>query len=220
MKLKWMTISLLASISSQTYATLIYDDSNTHQINGSMFQYMHLENGCDLYIVQGRSIQTTTTQPTILRSDAGVGSSTIILSGNASATGGIQQQRWSHDEDAVVTHCDTQVLGQRTKASGYGRGAVSGARYAEINGNGASAIDNTTSGVQIVSTHDVVTCGGDGVNMSSHGMKSLSTVSGTISRGSISGGNGATGGSAIYSQGGTSLDISGGSFQGGSIPWR
>lgn len=50
MKLKWLAITLLGSLSAQTHATVIYSDSNTHQINNSIFEDVRLENDSDLQL--------------------------------------------------------------------------------------------------------------------------------------------------------------------------
>ncbi|MES9948776.1 MAG: PEP-CTERM sorting domain-containing protein [Candidatus Thiodiazotropha sp.] len=254
MQLKWMAVALLGAITTHSHATLIINDGNTHQISSPIFEDLRLENGSDLDIIQGGSIHTPADQPAIF---IGIGAaSTITLSGDATVSGGIDYQVWGSDEDAVIVNDNAQIVGQGEKFSGHGRGAVSGSRRVEVNGNarlegadngtqGGHAIDNTSSGAQLVSIHggeviggaggqtggngidgwietiglDMsggIVRGGDGGSQGGHGITTFGTISGTISGGMISGGSGASGGNAIQSQDGTDLDISGGIFQGGS----
>jgi hypothetical protein len=226
MQHKWTFIALLASISTQTHATLIYDDSNSHQINASVFEDVRLENGSDLHIVQGGSILTTHEQPAISSNGS---ATTITLSGNANVIGGVNYGDWGNDEDAVVANDDAQIIAQGEKASGYGRGAVSGARHVGISGNaklkgadngtkGGSAIDNTTSGEQNAAIHGGEIVGGNGGESGGNGIDGwIETVNLDMSDGTVQGGDGSNqGGHGVTSYGTIHGSISGGVISGGS----
>jgi hypothetical protein len=227
MKLKWMAISLLASVSSQAYATLIYDDGNTHQIGTTIFEDIRLENGTDLDVMQGGVIQATADLPAITR--GGPSASTINLSGDASVVGGIHYENWGNDDDVVIASDDAQVLAQGETISGFGRGAVTGARGVEVSGNarlagaealsnGGSAIDNNgSSGGIFAAIHGGEVVGGDGGQIGGNGIDGwIEVVNLEVSDGSIQGGDGSTqGGHGIYSFGTISGEVSGGLICGG-----
>jgi hypothetical protein len=255
MQLKRTLIVLLASISAQTHATLIFDDGNTYIINNTLFEDVYLRNGSDLHIVQDGAI-VTTDRPAI-RSD-GRGS-TITLSGNAHVLGGIDNYA-NNEDDVVIVNDNALIVGQGETVTylnrRQGQYAVSGYRSVMVSGNarligadhasnGGHGINNATSrvlqatvlGGEIVggnggetggigidagieSLHlnmsDGTIRGGDGTRQGGHGLRASDTISGSISDGLISGGNGETGGHAINSGIGMDLNISGGQFQGGN----
>ncbi|WP_316368352.1 PEP-CTERM sorting domain-containing protein [Candidatus Thiodiazotropha sp. CDECU1] len=227
MKLKWLAIAFLGSLSAQTHATVIFSDSNTHLINSSIFEDVRLENGSDLHITQGGAIITPATQTAIYSSSGGA--STITLTGNASVIGGIDYQAWSNEEDAVIANDNTQILGQGERASGHGQGAVSGARRVEVADNarligadnatnGGNGIDNTSSGAQIASIQGGEVIGGEGGQSGGNGIDGWIEVVGLdISGGTIQGGNGINlGGHGVTTFGTISGTISGGTIIGGS----
>ncbi|MES9971037.1 MAG: PEP-CTERM sorting domain-containing protein [Candidatus Thiodiazotropha sp.] len=183
-------------------------------------------NGSDLQIIDGGTILPSATQPAIYSSRGA--SSTITLSGNAAVIGGIGYQDWSSEEDAVLANGNSQILAQGEKASGYGRGAVSGARRVEVTGNarligadnstnGGNAIDNTSSGAQLASIHGGEIIGGDGGQSGGNGIDGwIEAIALDISGGSVKGGEGINlGGHGITAFGTISGLISGGTISGG-----
>ncbi|MEW8028103.1 MAG: PEP-CTERM sorting domain-containing protein [Candidatus Thiodiazotropha sp.] len=226
MQLKWIAIALLGSLSAQTQATLIFDDSNTHQINSAIFEDVRLENGSDLHIIQGGSILTTAGQPAIISSIGAA--STITLSGNATVIGGVNYQLWGSEEDTVIANDDARIVGQGEKAGGYGRGAVSGSRQVEVYGNarligsdndsnGGHAVDNISSGAQLASVNGGEIIGGDGGQTGGNGIDGwIETIGLDMSGGTIRGGDGGNrGGHGIATFGTISGTISGGTIRGG-----
>ncbi|MEW8290255.1 MAG: PEP-CTERM sorting domain-containing protein [Candidatus Thiodiazotropha endolucinida] len=227
MQLKWMAVALLGAITTHSHATLIFNDGSTHQISSPIFEDVRLENGSDLDIIHGGSIHTPADQPAIF---IGIGAaSTITLSGNATVSGGIDYQAWGSDEDAVIVNDTAQIVGQGEKFSGHGRGAVSGSRRVEVNGNarlegadngtqGGHAIDNTSSGAQLASIHGGEVIGGMGGHTGGNGIDGWIEIIGLdMSDGIVRGGDGGSqGGHGITTFGTISGTISGGMISGGN----
>jgi hypothetical protein len=227
MKFKWMAISLLVSLSSQAYATLIYDGNNTYQINSTIFEDIRLQNGADLDVIQGGFIQPATDMAAITRSGFS-GSSTVRLSGDSTVVGGIHYENWGNEDDAVIASGNAQILAQGEMFSGFGRGAVSGARLVEVSGsahlagadnlsNGGNAINNSTSGGILAEIHGGEVVGGDGGEIGGNGIDGWIEVVGLdMSDGVVEGGDGNNlGGHGIYSDGSIGGAISGGLICGG-----
>jgi hypothetical protein len=224
MQLKRTLIVLLASISAQTHATLIFDDGNTYIINNTLFEDVYLSNGSNLHIVQDGAIMTTD-QPAIRSNGHG---STITLSGNANVTGGVHYQNWGSENDAVIANDSAQIVGQG-EYWGRGRGAVSGARRVAVSGdarligadnasNGGHGIDNTTSGGLLTTVLDGEIIGGNGGDTGGNGIDGwIEVVNLNMSNGAIRGGDGISqGGHGVTSYGSIIGSISDGLVSGGS----
>ncbi|MBT3017277.1 MAG: PEP-CTERM sorting domain-containing protein [Candidatus Thiodiazotropha sp. (ex Clathrolucina costata)] len=228
MQLKWMAVALLGAITTHSHATLIFNDGSTHQISSPIFEDVRLENGSDLDIIHGGSIHTPADQPAVIASIGGA--STITLSGDAMVTGGIDYLSWGSDEDAVIVNDTAQIVGLGEKFSGHGRGAVSGSRRVEVNGNarlegadngtqGGHAIDNTSSGAQLASVHGGEVIGGVGGQTGGNGIHGrIDNIHLDMSGGIVRGGDaGSQGGHGITTTFGIiSGTISGGMISGGN----